>query len=189
MSENSSPVALLVNQITTDLFTNLSKSRQVVQQVSVEFQCPFRTDFRFVDITKDEENQQQFRELMELKGPVLYWFEVTSNHTAIELREAIEGYKGQPNARRTPAFKRAFSPDSRCLYVGKAKRSFYGRVIQHLGFEQSGSSQGMQIYHWANDMRLKVSVHGFELAPAMIDLVSIMEIEFAKHMKPIFGKH
>ncbi len=189
MDSFSTPTSLIVEEIATALFKKLSESRKVVNQVSVEFSCPFRLDFRFVDITKDEEYQQQFRDLMALQGPVLYWIEVTSDHSAEELRAVMEGYKRQHGARPAPALTRSYKADSRCLYVGKAKRSFYGRVIQHLGFEQSGKSQGIQLYHWANNMGLKVKVHGFELEPAMIELVSVMEIEFAKHMKPIFGKH
>jgi hypothetical protein len=177
-----------IQSIQSNLLINLQES-EIERHITVEFECPFPVNFLNKNILEHELFRDNFKQLMELTGPVLYWFEISSNHTAKQIIESFRSYHKQIGSRPTPALKKGVRPDSQCLYVGKAKRYFYGRVIQHLGFEQGGSSQGLQLYHWANDIGLKVKVHAYEFSPSMIELISVMEIELAKQMNPLLGKH
>ena len=79
--------------------------------------------------------------------------------------------------------------DSRILYVGKVKRHFWGRLIQHLGYYKVNRTQGLQLYYWAKELNLNLKVTVIEFEPEMIDLMEVLESALAKKLKPILGKH
>lgn len=85
--------------------------------------------------------------------------------------------------------KKRYDEYSKCLYVGKVKKTVWGRVIQHLGFYKVAKTQGLQLFEWARDLDLKLKMHVYEFEEDMCDLVSIMELELARKKKPIIGKH
>lgn len=137
---------------------------------------------------KDSDYYKLINELQELTGPVLYWFEIKSNTDRQLIRDCIVKHKAR-SSRITPYLRPKFNADSDCLYVGKVKRNFYGRIIQHMGFYSTPKTQGLQLYHWAKDIGLVVTVHCYELQPEMIDMIAMMEFEMAERKRPIVGKH
>ena len=74
-------------------------------------------------------------------------------------------------------------------YIGKVKKSVWGRMIQHLGFYKVQRTQGLQLFYWTKGLNLKLKVHLYEFEQDMADMISIFEIELAKLNRPIVGKH
>jgi len=153
------------------------------------FDCSALEDFNHIDIRKVEPYQKDFEELSAINGPVLYYFEIASNHTGTEIRDAFEHYKKTMSSKATPAIKRGFDPASNILYVGKVKRSFWGRVIQHLGFYKVDRTQGLQLFYWGKSIGLKVNLFVYPFPEEMVEYMEIIEREVASKLKPILGKH
>lgn len=168
-------------------FLHVSKiGAKKIQEFTID--CELLEDYNDNDITKSEKYYQLFKDLRQLSGPCLYYFTIISEHSTQDLVNSIVEYSITENSKSTPAIKKNI-PESKILYVGKVKRYFWGRVIQHLGFYSTPRTQGLQLYYWtrANKLKLKLTVLEFE--SDMSDLLTILEIELAKQLKPIIGKH
>lgn len=161
----------------------------VTNSYSFDIDCTTLNDYNNVDIRQANEYKTIFSELEKLQGPVLYWFEIISQNSPKEIRDTIVAYKNTENKKATPALKTRFDNNSKCLYVGKVKRAFWGRVIQYLGFYKVNATQGLQLFYWGKSINLRVRVHAYEFQPNMVELISIYETELAKKLNPIIGKH
>lgn len=151
-----------------------------------DIDCSELDDYNDVDITESEKYRSLFDKLKSINGPALYFFEVTSDHSKEEIISRFRAYSKLKNSKVVPAIKKTI-PDSKVLYVGKVKRDFYGRLIQHLGFFRNPTTQGLQLFYWANDITIKLTVFEFELN--MINLMSVLENELAEQLMPMLGKH
>ncbi len=171
-----------------DAVDNIKKNG-IKNSFSFKISCSNLNDYTEQDIRKSVEFEEIFRRLLELNGPVVYWFEIKSNIKNIDIRERLLKYKENKNSKSTPAMKKNFSETSNCLYVGKVKKGAWGRMIQHLGYYKVQRTQGLQLFHWAKDLDLELEVHLYEFEKEMEDLVSVIEIDLAKKLKPITGKH
>lgn len=156
---------------------------------NIEINCADLEDFMKNDIRKSVKFLNQFSKLMELKGPVLYYFEIISNIDRNEIITKFTEYKYKEGSRATPAFKANINLDTNVLYVGKVKRAFWGRVIQHLGYYTVNQTQGLQLYHWAKHLPLKLKINFYHFNPEMEDYMLIIENALAKELKPLLGKH
>jgi len=154
-----------------------------------DFDCTLFQDWYLSDIRHSNEHKELFENLGKITGPVLYWFEILPPSTNEDVRNAISIYKHSNDSKSVPSLKSKFSRESNILYVGKVKRNFWGRVIQHLGFYKVKRTQGLQLYHWAKSLNLKLRLHAYQFEPGMEDLVAIYELKFARMLKPITGKH
>lgn len=85
--------------------------------------------------------------------------------------------------------KKNINLNSKTLYVGKVKGSFWGRLITHLGFYKVNATQGLQLYYWAKHLSLDLKVHIMEFDNNMADTMPIIEYAFAKQLKPLAGRH
>lgn len=135
------------------------------------------------------EYKEIFDSLQNIKGPVLYWFEIKDDYDRNVILEKLSVYKAKVNLRSTPAIKRSADMSSNVLYVGKVKQSFYGRVIQHLGFFTNPQTQGLQLYHWLKGEDITLELHACEFKNDMAGIIGILENDFARLLKPIIGKH
>jgi len=151
--------------------------------------CGKLTDYNNIDIRYSNEYRETFDKIMKIKGPVVYWFEIRSNYKNSEIRNQIIEYAQQANSKSTPALKKKFDSTSTCLYVGKVKKIFWGRIIQHLGFYKVKQTQGLQLFYWAKDINLDLRVHYFEFDKELEDFVDVFEKRLAKRLNPIVGKH
>jgi hypothetical protein len=130
-----------------------------------------------------------FEPLMKISSPALYWFEVTSSHTARELHFKIQTLNAQIE-RSVPAFKKGFSNwDSRVLYVGKVKTKITDRMVVHLGYGRDKRTQGLQLCHWASDLELKLRLNYLILPDGLREVTSVFERRLAVELQPIIGKH
>lgn len=159
------------------------------KEFEFEINCESLKDFNNIDIRESIEFKAIFDKLIDLNGPVLYWFEILSEIDNENLRLKLKDYSDTENSKATPAMKKTFDENSKCLYVGKVKKGVWGRMIQHLGFYKVQRTQGLQLFHWAKELKLRLKVHLYEFEPEMADLISVFEIELAKYKKPIVGKH
>lgn len=184
-----------MNNLIRDTTNKLKESLSIVENngpktyFQHDFDCSFFQDWNLSDIRYSKEHSDVFDKLGAITGPVVYWFEIISPTTSEVIRKIISDYKYSEGAKSVPALKKKFLKESRVLYVGKVKRNFWGRVIQHLGYYHVKRTQGLQLYHWAKDLGLQVRLHAYEFEPEMEDLVSIFELDFARSLRPITGKH
>ncbi|MDD2412712.1 MAG: hypothetical protein PHR79_07330 [Bacteroidales bacterium] len=142
------------------------------------------------DIRHSVKYKDLFDKLQKIEhSPCVYYFEILSDITPDIVVDKINS-----TDRNTPAIKGNYPKNSNILYVGKVKSLFWGRLIMHLGYhtQKNGNlsySHGLQIYHWAKELSLKLKVYVFEFEPEMADLMSALEFLFAKELNPIIGKH
>jgi hypothetical protein len=65
-----------------------------------------------------------------------------------------------------------------------------GQLITHFGFlKESGQTQGLQLNEWFKDLDLELELSILECDAQMVDYLPILELAFAKKLKPILGKH
>lgn len=62
---------------------NLRKN-DVCKEFSCIFKCAELEDYLNQNITESIQFCELFKELMEIKGPVLYWYEIISNHSMMK---------------------------------------------------------------------------------------------------------
>ena len=180
-----------LNDFLTRTITVLDKVKNdaLTKEFIFDIDCSDLKDYLNNNILKTEEYSDLFKRLCEMKGPVLYWFEILSDNTNDSIIASLRGYKRLKDHRAIPYFKESYDRHTRILYVGKCKRDFYGRVIQHLGYFTTPTIQGLQLYHWAKDINLKVRIHAIEFPNEMEDIMPIVESFFAKQLHPLIGKH
>lgn len=184
-------VESIISKATVTLISELENltNNGVKQQYSFHINCDELLDYSQIDIRFSERFKEQFEHIRKLTGPVLYWFEIKSGVNNQDIRNRIIEYSQSSNAKAIPALKKHFDPDSNCLYVGKVKKAIWGRIIQHLGYYKVNQTQGLQLFHWAKGLNLILEIHLYEFEEGIEDIISIFEIELAKHKKPIIGKH
>ncbi len=152
------------------------------------FNCSELEDFNHVDITKSEKYFKIFDDIKEMAGPCTYFFEIQTNHLTAEIISSIRKYSESENSKSIPAIKKT-PPESKVLYVGKVKRHFWGRFIQHLGFYKVNRTQGLQLFYWAKELGVELKLTILEFEPEMTNLMEVIENDLAKQLKPILGKH
>lgn len=86
-------------------------------------------------------------------------------------------------------YKKTYCATSNYLYVGKVKKNFYSRIVQHLGYFKTAATQGLQLCHWGNNLSLKLKLHVIEFNRDMEDMMPAIEQHFAQVLKPLVGKH
>jgi len=122
----------------------------------------------------------------------VYWIEVVSQHSAKDLHEPYGAFKNEL-MRSLPAYKKTFNKwDSRVLYVGKAKSNIAGRMVLHLGYEARPNLQGLQLCHWNYNHKLqdlKLQLNIIYLPKELAALAQVFELQLAKALHPILGKH
>lgn len=118
----------------------------------------------------------------------MYYFEITSDNLTSDVINRVKEYSISENSKSIPAIKSTIV-ESKILYIGKVKRHFWGRFIQHLGYYKVNRTQGLQLFYWAKELNLNLKLTVFEFESEMINLMEVLENDLAKHLKPILGKH
>ena len=95
----------------------------------------------------------------------------------------------QKRQRVTPVIYKNYNRRTNILYVGKCKENFWGRVMQHLGYYKTPTTQGLQLFHWAKELRLEVRLNALEFTSDMKDIMPVIELFFAKQLQPLVGRH
>ncbi|WP_159951372.1 hypothetical protein [Polaribacter septentrionalilitoris] len=152
---------------------------------------------KFMNAVNISEAITEFRDLKEIKKPVLYWFElVSSKHNQSIREEFINGYrepikKGSKTPyRNTSSYKKTFNPNSSTLYVGKVEIGFWGRLVTHLGYAQSYKTAGMQLFHWYKpELFGDIKLNYIVFDENMKHLIVILEKLLAKELEPLIGRY
>ncbi|WP_017496805.1 hypothetical protein [Flavobacterium sp. WG21] len=144
------------------------------------------------NVTRCAEQQHIFSDLKKFKKrPILYWFSIDDTiSNAKHLREKYTAFRNSGQPRSTASYKTYFDANSKTLYVGKVKEGFHLRLVTHLGYSKNPNTAGMQLFHWYNpevfgNLTLNYMVFNEEMG----DLITILEMELARELKPIIGKY
>lgn len=130
-----------------------------------------------------------FDPIKSVESPVVYWMEIISDHSAEQLWKRMQSIKKE-SQQSFPSIRKKWNDlDSRILYVGKSKTDLSGRMVAHLGYHRNQNTQGLQLCHWANSMKLILTLNYIVLPISFIDTVELFENELARKLKPVFGKH
>ena len=89
----------ILSEFLSDTITSLENLRK--NDVRKEFSCILKCAelgyYLNHDITKSDQYSGLFKELMEIKGPVLYWYEIISNHSNDEIINSLQMYEQKQN--------------------------------------------------------------------------------------------
>lgn len=152
-------------------------------------------------VWEDDSFIDLFQNLHHKGKSCLYWFSLESNETGNMVKEFIDLKRDwfKSEKRVIPAKNKNW--DSNILYVGirrggRRKRdelpNILGRIIQHLGYYDVGSTQSLQLKYWARELNLNITLNVIEfenLSLEKIKYLNIVEQLYAMKLKPVLGKH
>ena len=144
------------------------------------------------NITTCVEHIEAFNEFKKNKNkPILYWFSIDDKTiNATTLRNKYLEFKNLKSPRNSAAYKPLLDTNSKTLYVGKVKKDFHLRLVTHLGYSKNKDTAGMQLFHWYKPEELgNLTLNYIVFKEEMNDLITILEMEFARELKPIIGKY
>lgn len=152
-------------------------------------------DEKFMNDANISQFIKEFEQLKSHKSPIIYWFELensdineTVRNKYITYREKYRRDFGNPQYRNTSSYKKKYHPRSRTLYVGKVEKGFWGRLVTHLGYNQSKKTAGMQLFHWYDITAYgNIKLNYVEFDPTMKHLIIILEKQLAQELKPLIG--
>lgn len=140
-----------------------------------------------------------FSELNEKRTSCLYWFELIDSEMCSGLINVLNSNRERlkESVRVVPVMNRNLN--SNVLYVGIRRggqrkydglSNISGRIVQHLGYYKVGTTQGLQLAHWAVDsgLDIKLKVIQFEEGFPNAYLEAFEKI-MAYKLKPLCGKH
>jgi len=150
------------------------------------------------DIRKDLNFTQIFEILDKKSKNCIYWFEVESTNHCENLQVLLNENRESllVNFRTVPV--RNSNTNSNILYVGIRRggrrqrdnlSNISGRIITHLGYYDKGSTQGLQLIHWAKDIDCKINLKVVEFEDLPNDYLNTIEKIIAFKLKPMCGKH
>lgn len=179
-------------EILKETETRLNDNR--IQSISIDKKY---FDHKFMHTVNISELFEEFKELKTKNKPILYWFELTSSKKNNAIREKYKNYREpmkknftHKDYRNTSSYKSKHELDSKTLYVGKVEKGFWGRLVTHLGYNQSIKTAGMQLFHWYETPSFgDIKLNYIEFEPNMKHLIIILEKKLAKELKPLIGKY
>lgn len=144
------------------------------------------------NITTCQEHQNIFSDLIKFKKkPILYWFSIDDKAiNATRLRDKYIEFKNLKSPRSSASYKPVLYSNSKTLYVGKVKKGFHLRLVTHLGYSKNKDTAGMQLFHWYKPEEFgNITLNYIVFNEEMSDLITILEMELARDLKPIIGKY
>lgn len=148
------------------------------------------------EIVLDSKFTPLFKLLARVDTNAVYWFEADSNLEANKLVAEFERIRDGLHKRRTlpPKNKNENSP---VLYVGKRQGGkkkdgwthISGRMVQHLGYYPVGSTQGLQLIHWAKNLKVKITIRVYQFEGVSNGNLKAIENILSDSLKPLLGRH
>lgn len=155
------------------------------QYYTLDIACSKLKNWTETDIKNSKELGPEFEKMNDLIGPVVYWFEIVSNTSNDKCLDTISEYKKNKNSRSMPLIRKSIFKESKALYVGKTKSNLSKCLTKHLGYDSKIDEQGLQLFHWAKSINLKLRLHVYLFDIDMGDLVSIIQLKLSRKLKPI----
>ena len=156
-----------------------------------EIECnKLKSDYLEINITDSLDFRELFDELKKYEDyPAIYIFKINPEIERDVILKTIKDFDSSTEL-NFPALNN-FKENHGVLYVGKVKKSAWGRLIQHLGYHQNRKSHGLQLDSWAKESKLQLDIK-FQVVffeKCMSDYLEILEKELAATYQPILGKH
>jgi hypothetical protein len=180
----------IAKEFSNSIHEILNNNEYVIRHEPKEIDCSLLDDKYFdEDITFSENFKHIFEELNN-KIPTLYIYEIISDIKSEVVKARFLEYRNNPTTKRpTPATYKHKNSDSRILYVGKVNTENKGRTVVHLGIGPE-KFHGLQLMHWAKEIKLKLNLHIFEFKSDINDkILNAIESQAAIILKPLIGKH
>jgi len=138
---------------------------------------------------------EMFTELDKISSPCLYWFMCINESEAAKSKENLIQFRHNMgiHSRNVPAPNK--NTNSKYLYLGIRQggvrkkdglTNIASRIFQHLGYYSVGSTQGLQLVHWA---KLKLKLVILELPSEVKPYLNIFEKFYALKLRPVIGQH
>lgn len=181
-----------IHSILTDLKHKLEVNNEFTVGETIKIDKSFFNKmYHTNDIRKSADHISLFSHLSLIKKPVLYWITFSgANENCDKIRSKYVEYKKIEQVRNCSSYKSKFDKISTTLYVGKVKTGFWGRVITHLGYSQSRRTAGLQLSHWYEyDKFSDLTLNYIIFEKEMENLISVIEVELSKELRPILGKY
>lgn len=133
-----------------------------------------------------------------IKSSALYWFGAETIAQAQQLKKELEYFRENGSKtleRAIPAKNKYENNNSKVLYVGVRQggerkhdglSNISGRIHQHIGCYEKGSTQSLQLHYWAKQ---PLTLHVIALNNVDNDYLYILEKLFAIKLKPLCGRH
>jgi hypothetical protein len=147
----------------------------------------FRSAKKF---SKSKEFNELYKSLCKDK-PVLYWFTFDKEKfKEEELKFDFEYIKINTAGRGLSFLPKTYNRNSNTLYVGKVKKNFHYRFVNHLGHSVNNKTVSLQLTYWYDVTKYgNLKLNYIVLDKGMEALISVLEVELAKELMPIIGSH
>ena len=125
------------------------------------------------------------------KNPVLYWFTFDTEKLNDEmLLQIFSEIREKTKGRKLSELSKTLRLSKGTLYVGKVKKDFHYRFVNHLGHSVNNDTASLQLTYWYDALKYgSLKLNYIVLEEDMKTLISVLEIELAKELKPIIGSH
>jgi len=139
-----------------------------------------------------------FKELDLKTNNCIYWFDLVNNENAKEINSLLDIKREELKKNKRVIPPKNINVNSKTLYVGIRRggvrrrdklSNISGRIIQHLGYYEKGSTQGLQLVHWANQANKTIFLNVVELINIPNEYLNAIENIVAYKLKPLCGKH
>lgn len=140
-----------------------------------------------------------FKELDSKTNSCLYWFQLSDEESCGKIVQLLDNSREflKENVRIVPV--KNSNCNSKTLYVGSRRGGYTkkwelsnisGRIIQHLGFYKVGSTQGLQLVHWAGQAEHDITLNIYEFEKDFPNqYLGAIEKIMAHKLLPLCGKH
>jgi len=188
--------------MTNEIITKFGKiGSEIIELAEVyEFKTsdlPEINDFK-TDIRIDPNFSRIFEELNLKTNNCIYWFNFESERKAAKINLLLDNNREELKDKFRVIPPPNKNENSKTLYVGIRRggvrkrdklTNISGRMIQHLGYYDKGSTQGLQLVHWANKANASIFLHVVELVDLPDTYLNVIEGIVAYKLKPLCGKH
>lgn len=140
-----------------------------------------------------------FSALNEKQTSCLYWFEFNDSEMCSSVINVLNANRERlkESVRAVPVMNKNLN--SNVLYVGIRRggqrkydglTNISGRIVQHLGYYKVGTTQGLQLAHWAVESGLDIKLNVIQFEEGFPDAhLEAFEKIMAHKFKPLCGKH
>ncbi|WP_291119948.1 hypothetical protein [Empedobacter sp. UBA7248] len=139
-----------------------------------------------------------FKELNKKTHNCIYWFELKDEQKCLELNTLLDNNREKLSDQYRVIPPKNKNQDSNVLYVGIRRggvrkrdqlSNLSGRIVQHLGYYERGSTQGLQLVHWCKGLDFDINLNVVELENLPNDYLNVVEKILSYHLKPLCGRH
>jgi hypothetical protein len=143
-----------------------------------------------------------FEKLELIKHHSLYYFELKDVDSAQRVKALLDGHR-KPKKKQKAGYRVVLATNtydntnSTILYLGVRRGApnksglthLAGRINQHLGYYKNGSTQGLQLHHYARGLDFEITLKVYEFQKLDSNYLNVIEKMMAKKLNPLCGRH